>query len=280
MRDAITPDRIANQIRMRRSAYTGTFIIVEGSTDVRVYERCVDSKKCEFSIAHNKDNAISALKILQNDNFAGVLAIIDADFSRLEKSLPPTPNLLLTDYHDLENMLIQSPALDKVMSEYGSAEKISKLRQDIRLTLLEIGKKIGYLRLVSLKFNLALKFEDLDFKKFIDDKTLAINLLKMIGTVKNHSQKHALLETDIQNKLENLQDDSHDPYQVCCGHDLICILSIGLCKVWGTWNNNDVKADVIERSLRLAYEESYFRSTELYLSIQRWENINQPYQVL
>lgn len=34
MREFITPEFIDNQIRMRRSAYSGTFIIVEGSGTV------------------------------------------------------------------------------------------------------------------------------------------------------------------------------------------------------------------------------------------------------
>jgi hypothetical protein len=280
MREFITPEFIATQIKMRRGAYSGTFIIVEGRYDMLVYERFVNGEKCKFEIADGKDKAIRALAILEKDYFAGVLAIVDADFSRLEGSLSLSPNLLLTDYHDLEVMLIQSPALDKVIGEFGSENKINKLAQEISVTLLETGKSIGYLRWTSLKFELALKFEDLDFKKFLDEKKLTVNLLKMISTVKNHSQKLALIEKDIQDKLETLIDNSHDPCQVCCGHDLICILSIGLCKVWGTWNYNDVKPDVIERALRLAYEKSYFHNTQLYVSIQEWERINQPFQIL
>lgn len=283
MRNAITPERIATQIRMRRSAYSGTFIIVEGSTDARVYKDCVDSKKCEFSIAENKYKAIRALDILEKDYFAGVLAIVDADFSILEESLPSSPNLLVTDYHDLEIMIIQSPLLDKVMDTFGSEDKISKFAKDIRLTLLETGKSLGYLRWVSLKFNLALKFEGLkikDFKEFIDDKTLIVNQLGMIKKVKNNSEKYSLIEEDIQVKLDNLKDDTHDLRQVCCGHDLIYILSIGLCKAWGTWDSRDFKPEVLEKWLQVTYGEVYFRSTQLYKSIQVWEQNNQPYQVL
>ncbi|MFM6158768.1 MAG: hypothetical protein ACKPE3_38255, partial [Sphaerospermopsis kisseleviana] len=131
-----------------------------------------------------------------------------------------------------------------------------------------------------LKFNLSLKFENLTYSKFLDQKTLKVDITKLIKAVKDHSQKPALIEKDIQEKLENLQDNDHDPHQVCCGHDLICILSIGLCKIWGTWNSNDVKPEVLEKILRLAYEESYFRNTQLYKLIQVWEQNNQPYQVL
>ncbi|BAZ33312.1 hypothetical protein NIES4074_58220 [Cylindrospermum sp. NIES-4074] len=283
MKEDITPERIANAIRILRKTYSGTFIIVEGSTDARVYKDCVDSKKCEFSIAHNKDKAISTLAILEKENFAGVLAIVDADFSRLEGSLLASPNLLVTDYHDLEIMIIQSPVFDKVMAEFGSEGKIIEFAKDIRSSLLETGKSLGYLRWVSLKENLALKFEGLDvkdFRIFIDDKTLTVNQLEMIKKVKNNSKKYSLREKDILEKLENLKDNTHDPRQLCCGHDLIYILSIGLCKAWGTWDSREFKPEVLEKWLRVTYGELYFRSTQLYLSIQEWEKNNQPYQVL
>jgi len=276
----VTPDRIANQVRMRRSSHKGSFLIVEGRSDKLVYERFIDGTNCEFSIASGKDNAVAAIRILEQDNFAGVLAIIDADFCRLELNLPSSSNLLLTDEHDLEMMLLKSLALDKVLSERGSEDKINKFGKNIRLTLLERGKKIGYLRWVSLKDDLSLKFEELSFSRFIDKATLVIDTGKLIKAVKDHSQKFALREQDIQNSIETLEKAAYDPWQVCCGHDIICILSIGLSKVWGSWKTNEIRSDILERELRLAYEYAYFRSTQLYKSIQQWEVKNKPYQVL
>lgn len=280
MRESITKNRIANQIRMRRSSHKGSFLIVEGRNDKLVYERFIDRTNCEFSIASGKENAVAAIRILEQDNFAGVLAIVDADFCRLEGTLPSSSNLLLTDEHDLEMMLLKSLALEKVISERGSEDKINKFGKNIRLTLLESGKRIGYLRWVSLKDNLFLKFEELSFSKFIDKATLVIDTGKLIKAVKDHSQKLALREQDIQKSIETLEKTARDPWQLCCGHDIICILSIGLSKVWGSWKTNEIRPDILERELRLAYEDSYFRSTQLYQLIQHWEINNKPYQVL
>lgn len=279
MREYITPERIANQIRLRRSNFLGTFIIVEGRSDKLVYERLFCTEKCEFSIASNKDNVINALNILDQDNFKGVLAIVYADFTILEGSVHISSNLLITDDHDLEIMLIKSPALDKLLREIGSEEKILKFGKDARKALVECGKIIGYLRWTSLKHNLNLKFEELTFSKFIEQKSLTINTLTLIQVVKNHSQKPALVDKEVEKLLNALQNPNHDLWHVCCGHDLICILSIGLCKTLGSCNTNDVKPEVLERELRLAYEESYFRSTQLYISIQNWEKNNSPYQI-
>jgi Protein of unknown function (DUF4435) len=280
MREFITPDRIANQIRMRRSGFSGTFLIVEGNSDKLVYERFINNKKCELSIANNKDNAVNALNILDKDNFSGVLAIVDADFWVIEGKPPTSKNILLTDYHDLELMLMNSPALDKLIREHGSEDKIRDFEKNILNTLLKSGQIIGYLRWVSLKYNFYLKFEDLSFKKFVNEKDLSVDISKLIKALKDNSQKHSLQDEEIHKYLKEVENKNYDSRQICCGHDLICLLSIGLCKLLGSCNSSEVKPEVLERELRLAYESSYFCQTQLYTSIQKWEENNNPYKVL
>lgn len=56
------------------------------------------------------------MSILEKDAFLGVLAIVDADFDILESKLPESKNVLFTDAHDLETMIMKSFALEKVLS--------------------------------------------------------------------------------------------------------------------------------------------------------------------
>ncbi|MBO0351039.1 DUF4435 domain-containing protein [Phormidium pseudopriestleyi FRX01] len=284
MREHLTPDRLANKIRLMRTQYQGTFLITEGDTDARVWKNLVNTRLCSVENANNKQKAIAALDILEKDNCAGVLAVVDADFERLEGNISLTPNLLMTDSHDMETMLLQSPALEKVLAEYGSEDKKNKLTkstgQDIPTLLILPGVFIGYLRWLSLKEGLSLKFEDLSFKKFIDETTLALDKFKLIKTVKNNSQRHDLDEQILHKQIEDLKQKTHNPWSVCCGHDLICILSIGLCKAFGSCNTKQVETIILEKDLRLAYERSFFSRTELYQAILQWEAANQPFQVL
>ena len=280
MKESITPDRIANTIRQQRIQHTGSFLIAEGDTDARLWKNLMDSTKCCVVIAHNKNNAIAALNILEKDNFAGVLAVVDADFWILEETLPLSPNLLLTDTHDLETMLLKSPALEKVVTEHGSAKKIESFAKDIRQTLLESAKIIGYLRWASLKFNYCLKFKGLAFKDFVDDKTLALNESDLIKTVKNNSQKPGLDEQEIRANMDSLKTDTQDMWHVCCGHDMISILSIAFGKALASFSSQTANPNVLEQYLRVAYESSYFCKTQLYAAIQQWEKNNQPFQVL
>lgn len=286
MRDFITVDREANAIRLRRSAFLGTFILVEGNYDKLFYQRFVDKANCELISVSGKPSSklrvIKVLEVLDKSNFDGIFAIVDADFDHLETSLYNHPNLLRTDTHDLETTLIKSFALEKVIAEFGSEEKIAKFNQDtnIRKALIDVGILIGYLRWVSQVNNLNLTFSTIEFSKFIDVQTLQINELKLIQEVKNKSQALSLNNDDLKQLLINKQSNEHDPWQICCGHDLVRILSIALRKLIGTNKTQEINPNILERSLRLAYESVYFTKTKLYQDICFWEHNNQPFKVL
>jgi len=280
-------DGIANSIILTRSYPSKqllSFLLVEGMTDKSVFKRYVNIQKCQITVAYGKENVIDTIDILERESFPGILAIADADFTVLAGTTPTTPNMLLTDAHDMETMIIQSPALEKVLDEFGSEVKIAELMKtsgkEIRRILIEASLPIGYLRWISLLDSLSLTFEGLDFNKFVEKETLLIDTLKLIKNVKDKSHKPALVEMQLHSRLQEIKDDTHDLWHVCCGHDLVYVLSIGLCKAMGTCNTNDVRPEVLERSLRLAYEQAQFQNTQLYLSIQHWEKANRPFVIL
>ena len=282
MRDLRTGDADANQIRMRRSTFAGVFLLVECSLDKVFYERFIDKLICQIVVISgkpsSKERVIKVVGILEESNFCGVLGIVDADFDRLESLSYDSPNLFLTDTHDLETMLIDSPALDKVVREFGSEDKISKFGMDVRTALVEAGMSIGYLRWISQCDRLNLTFSGIKYSKFIQEQNLKLDELGLIQEVKNKSQA-SFDNKDIQQRIAKQKNDCHDCWQVCCGHDLVEILSLGLRKAIGTMKPSDIEPDNLERSLRLAYEEIYFRQTQLYENIRQWESKNALFQV-
>lgn len=284
MREFLTPDRFANEIRQQRSTFNGNFLLLEGSTDKVFYERFTNCDECKLRVVSGKPSSkkivIRVLEILDKDNFQGALGIVDADFDRCLYPLNDrSPNLILTDTHDLETLIIQSPALDKLLLEFGSEEKISNLDRDIRTILLECSLSIGYLRWLSQLDELNLTFEGIEFKKFINEKALKLDEIDLIRTVQNKSQCFTIKSEVIQQKIRDLTREDLDPWQVCCGHDLIEVLSLGLQKAIGSYDTREVKRDVLERSLRLAYEAAYFLDTQIYMSVREWENSNPGYIV-
>ncbi len=278
MRNHLTAYDIANEIRMARQQFRGTFVIIEGKTDSRLYRRLFDEVACRLIPAHGKENAVQSLEILDSDNVAGVLAIVDADFWRLDGFEHPSDNLFVTDTHDLETMMLASPAFEKLLDEYGSAQKIAEFQQEqgeIRQRLLETGRPLGYLRWVSLREGYDFKFSGLDeadFRVFVAVKpTLQLNINKLIKKVKDKSQRHEVDDEQLFQAIERLSQDDHNLWDVCSGHDLVRIIAIGLRKLFGSNDTGQVKVDALEKGLRLGYETAYFYQTVLYRSLKQWE---------
>lgn len=279
MREFLNEHSVANSIRQARELLSSTFLIVEGDTDSRFYKIFFGDNDCQTQVAHNKDNAVKALEILQRENYQGILAIVDTDFDLLEEKVNENPDLFFTDFHDCECVIVTSPALEKVISEFGSDEKIRNFGKDVREFLFEIGTFIGYLRWISLTEGLNLTFEDIDFGKFVKRDDLTFDLGSLINTVQNKSQRPDLDGTILVEKINSLAVHNHDKRQVSCGKDLVEILSIGFQRVLGTNNSGKVASEILARDLRLAYEFEFFVSTHLYRSVKMWEEQNLPFKV-
>lgn len=278
MQEYLTVDRIVNTIRLQKMTFTGSFLLVEGDSDKKVYQNCVDESNCRFQICKGKPSSkkrvIKVLDILNKDNIEGIIGIVDADFDHLENTQYNHNNLFLTDDHDLEIMLIKSPAFDKLLKEFASENKLNNLGLDVKEVLLNLSYELGYLRWISQCDSLNLSFNDLDYNKFLDTKKFMIDCDKLIQKVIDKSQNNSISTQDLLTKLNNKKCDTFDKDQICCGHDIIAILSFLLRKTIGSNNANQVKPDDLERSLRLAYEAIYFKKTKLYDNIIQWQEDN------
>jgi len=110
--------------------------------------------------------------------------------------------------------------------------------------------------------------------------------MRLIRIVQSHTTDHigshkpSLKDDELHGRIQQLSSDLHDPWHVCCGHDIVNILSIGLCKAIGSNSSQVAGADQVEKWLQLAYEWSYFSQTQLYTAIQNWEKANEAFVVL
>ena len=77
-------------------------------------------------------------------------------------------------------------------------------------------------------------------------------------------------------------DAEHYKGAIHCGdetHDLVCILSVGLRSALGSNRASDVKPELLQKFLRVAYEAAFFFETQLSSSLLAWEAANQPFRV-
>jgi len=267
---------IENEIIMHRRTHCGSFLFLEGEDDSRFWDRRV-SQECELVIGDGKPNVEGAVVRLDNRNFSGTLGIVDADFDRLQGRALPSPNLLATDAHDLECVLLRSAALERVLTEYGNRDKIRRFQDThdctVRDALLERGLVFGRLRWLSKRRGWDLSFAGLGPERFTDRSTWEVDRDGLYAEVSSRISPGI----DIHAAILELPDA--DPWWIFRGHDLIGLLRIGLQQVLGDLKPSKGVADVAAL-LRAAFDKNDLYRGAFGQSIRRWESTNPPYQVL
>lgn len=279
MKKHINASQIANEVLMLKGKNErASFVIVEGRTDSVGYCWLLNSQ-CKPIVAHSKTNVVETINLLDSRRVNGVLGIVDSDFLNLHNDLSHSHNVVRTDSHDIETLVINSPALEKVLLFYGDETKLYPIDQVIHL-LIEAARPLGYLRFISHKRGLNLNFKNLSFHDFIDDKTLEVNIEELLKQIVTNTKNCKLQVEDLRKILQySLNKFVYDPWQICCGHDLVEIFSISLSNLFGSFGN-PAKVNSLAKWLLLAYESVYFQRTNLYTSILEWEMTNVPFLIL
>ena len=156
-----TGDTIANTVLLIRDKYNGPVLLLEGDNDVKFFKDFVKSSEIPIIPAWGKENVLDAVEILESDGrVQGFLGIVDADFGHVDGSLPTSRNVVVTDDHDVEMMIIKTKAFSAVLRELGSKGKVSKFPTEhrIRYELMQKALIIGHLRHLSLTDDFNLRF--------------------------------------------------------------------------------------------------------------------------
>jgi len=277
----------ATESEFFNAARPTVFLLVEGRSDARFWQSRVDYKRCQVREMGGRDKAVAEIEQNRRENRRGFVAVLDADFDRVEGTLPDDPDLVFTDFHDLECMLVASPALEKVLVVHGSVSKIAQFEskgERIREALLKYAEIIGRLRWLSRRERLDLvfrkrepkgsEFRYLQYKDFCDQKDWSVDKKKLLSHVCNFSNRHDLVIDDLLGRLDTLP--SADAWQICVGHDLLGLLAIGLRQTLG---NKTMDASAMQDSFLLAYEEAYWHETQMYRALCAWENRHAPFRI-
>lgn len=106
----INQNTVANDARMRRTRFAGSFVLVEGRADQKLYGKFIVKERCQILLCGSKQQVLAAVDILQG-NLPGVIAIIDADFAHAAGEVPEHDNIFMTDGHDAEMMILSTRAV-------------------------------------------------------------------------------------------------------------------------------------------------------------------------
>lgn len=266
-----------NKLFMLRTerAFTGSFLIVEGGDDSQFWQRWCARELCKIEIAGGRLGVEGVIARADHQHFSGALGIVDADFSGID-GVPPSANILYTDHHDLETLLLQSSALDHVLIYYGDTERITAFEtragHSVRDALLARGLPFGRLRWLSERRTLRLPFDRLHPARFLLDDAWQLDSEHL------HHEAARLCNltlSELHAHLDTLPEAP--PWKLCQGHDLLAILHQGLGSVLGQKPPN---LRTLSASLHLAYQQHELHTSTLYRDIRSWECQNPPYRIL
>jgi len=267
---------IADEIRMRCTYDSGPFLLVEGSSDVTFF-KCRMNINIEYIIpTFGWQNLTNAMSLLQADGFQKILGVIDLDYRGIINYPNLPKNIVITDDHDIETMMLNSPAFTKVIKSKSSSGKIKTYPngiEGVRNKILQLGIPIGSLRFYSALKGGEYSFDKMNFDKFIDRKSLLFLSDKFVSHMQGIHQNNSSISTSIlsiaMDKANNITLFS-DSFRLCSGHDLMEILAIGLKSVWGTYDSREISKKSLEDAFGLAYSRDLFARTTLFREIEGW----------
>lgn len=252
-------------------------IVVEGTSDIRLFRDIINYSWVKLESIDGKKELVKLMKDLHLEFPEKILGICDADHDRLVENIEnrETYSVYITDFHDAEIMVLNSPALESFVSEYGAPDMFEAARSSLMGLALTAANTIGTLRWINTEFNLNLNFKGLNFNEFVRADRLSINVdtNSLIDLLINRSEKlsDATTKEFILEKLHEFMAKDASKLQVCCGHDVSNIISI-IFRQRSISLETNIDHKKVESALRLSYHRDYFKSTALFSKI--YERLN------
>ena len=213
------PNAVINDFRMSVShpQYERITLYVEGQSDIMLFRNIVNEDIVKLIPLEGKKNVIDVMKGLYSDYSDRVYAVCDADFDHIKGDAQThlAYGVLVTDYHDIEIMMLFSSAFRKIINQKAINNNTSFSDKMLR-EIINACKVIGVFRLINLDNNFGLRFKALNFNDFIvfENKCLSIDvdsfLDKLLASSSTSTTKQILM-----NIYDKYSSSNYDVEQLC-----------------------------------------------------------------
>lgn len=267
MKECLSKSDVIGSIRYQLRHPSGdskVWVIVEGETDQKLFMKLIDGDSVEVEISHGGLSSLLDIVSVLLKETNRILGIRDADFLHLDAKNEIAKNIFLTDFHDVELMIISCDnAYLAVVAEYLNRENDPLSLRD---KILKSNAFIGGLRWINNTDSLELNFQGLRFGSFYNGKTVVLDEEKCLQVILERSpnKKKKISKEEILLKINNVSDF----FNLCTGHDFqkafaLCVNS----------NSRKCVSDVdIGKAFRLAYGFEDFKKSKLYRQLKEWAN--------
>lgn len=253
-------------------------IVVEGEDDEKALSNFFNLQIVEFFCAKNCLTVKDSMRIVSTDDQLKdcIIGIKDGDFDHLKEiKYDDIANLLMTDTHDMETMMLTPNVCRRIC-----LETTKKEYPNLSLEAMTSLKNLSYLRYYNDKIILNAKgsnkkginFKGIDINKVIPNYQ-PISVEKLLCMVKQLGNANKPLFPDLYTIEEFIKEHPINESQLALftnGHDLIFAIRNKLHSEIPKAKEYSTKE--IESLIRAYFSKNEFEKTKLYKDIDNWNN--------
>lgn len=265
------------RLNIQHPNHKEVIIVVEGEDDEKALKKFFNVQAVEFTCATNCSIVKDAMLIVSTDKQLKdcVIGIKDADFDHIKKISYNIANLMITDTHDMETLML-TPKVCECICWETIKEEYPNLSFDAMTSL----KNLSYLRYYNDKIILNGEDSNKDgirFKKTKIHKLIPNNQPVSVEDVLKHvklagnSEKASFPDLDTMNQfIQENPIDNGDLILFTNGHDLVS----AICNILHSKAKKakDYGKIAIAALIRAHFSKEEFEKTNLYKSIDNWNN--------
>ena len=273
-----SPNIVADiRLTIQHPDHKEVIIVVEGEDDEKALKQFFNIQVVEFFLAENCLKVKNSMRIVSKDEQLKdcVIGIKDADFDHINQIKHNIANLMVTDTHDMETLMLTPKVCERICWET-IKEEYPNLSFDAMTSL----KNLSYLRYYNDKIILngadsnkdGITFKKTKICKLIPNNQ-PVNVEDVLKHVKlaGNSKKASFPDLDTMNQfIQENPIDNGDLILFTNGHDLVS----AICNILHSKAKKakDYGKIAIAALIRAYFGKEEFEKTNLYKNIDNWNN--------
>jgi Protein of unknown function (DUF4435) len=241
--------------------------LVEGESDIRLFRKLFNLANCNVECIPGGNTKLEECVSVLSGEHSLLIGIRDADFLQLSANPYTRVGMLMTDFHDIEMMLISEDEIfQSLCHECTSLDIQDQLK--VRDHVFQILQEISFLKLLNYTENLEFVFTP-GFIDLISLGTMSVDFSMYLSRVIGKSPNARLNnEIVINEKIDALKAKKPNLFFLTNGHDFIKTLTHYVNK----GKNGAYTSDMLTGALRMSYTTAHFKKTLLYKAISEWSS--------
>jgi hypothetical protein len=271
---------IAQEVRVERRAHKGSFLLLEGVSDIKRFDPFIDSDTCSLINCYGRPNAVGAIEILYDEGFLGAVAIVDADFDRIVGGTVEHEGLIYSESHDLDLDWATDALVDRFLAEHGEKEKCTNhgTSADIIQKIFDGLKPVSVAKLLNKRGVITHRLKNINVALCCDGFTVDLN--NFVAEIQANPPLTSEQQRRLATQISNASAVEYDPRQLTNGHDFYAVLGVALRNELGSRREAHTWASEIEAHFRLMFSRDQLQQTSVWRQLVSWERENAPFTVL